>query len=959
MTNKLYILLLCIVACVAVSCSTKKNTGATRAYHELTTRYNVEFNAKIAYEEGIKALNDGCVDDYSRILPMYPISIPENATKASSQMETTIEKCRKAIKNHSITKKPKRDRKRWKDPKYQYFYNQEEYVKGVKRAWILLGKAELHKGDFLGAASTFIYIARHYPSDVDVVCEARIWQSRAYAELGWMYNAEEAFDKIKEEDVPERLKGLYAATRADYLLKNNRPQEAYPFLKVAAEREKNRFFKMRFHYILGQIAMETGRPSDAYAWFKKVKKASPPYLMQFNTELSMLQAQTKNKSKAIKGLKRMAKSPNNMEYLDQIYYAIGNIYAAMGDTVEALDAYATGAELSTRNGIDKAVLLITKGDMHYGRKEYMDAHPCFEEATQLISATNPDYERVEKLGTTLGELAQNYNTVELQDSLQYLSTLSEAEQMTIIEKVIEEIKRQEEEEAKKAAEAEKRAEMLARRGMNNMGNIGPQGSQDWYFYNTAAVSRGKQDFQRQWGKRQLEDNWRRSNRTVLASLSDEAIDYEAEDSIRLAQERADSIAEALEAIPDSAQNDPHQREYYLKQIPFTPEAVAASDEIIKDGLYHAGLIEKDQLEDFALAAATLERLVRDYPDFSPMDDVYYNLFLLYSRWGRPAEAEQWRQRMATEYAGSALTTLVTDPDYERNARYGREIEDSLYTLAYDAYRRGDDARVVQLCDSTAQRFPTGLNRPKFLFLHALTGLRRGAAPDSLAAELKALVKNYPESDVSEMAGLIVKGIEEGRQLGTGLFDIGSIWARRTANQTAAADSAAAAGALSPDRDVPFVCLLAFPTDSVDADQLLYDLSRFNFAQFVVRNFDISRVSEPGIEQFRITGFNSFDEAHTYAQQLFADKALSAQLRRARTVLISDRNLQLLGTSYSFDDYARFYEEKFAPLHIKPELYLDAEGQEIRQIYEDELPEDYQPEPDEEEPVDDGGEWYEE
>ena len=97
----------------------------------------------------------------------------------------------------------------------------------------------------------------------------------------------------------------------------------------------------------------------------------------------------------------------------------------------------------------------------------------------------------------------------------------------------------------------------------------------------------------------------------------------------------------------------------------------------------------------------------------------------------------------------------------------------------------------------------------------------------------------------------------------------------------------------------------------------------------------------------------------HAQQLFADKALSAQLRRARTVLISDRNLQLLGTSYSFDDYARFYEEKFAPLHIKPELYLDAEGQEIRQIYEDELPEDYQPEPDEEEPVDDGGEWYEE
>ena len=83
------------------------------------------------------------------------------------------------------------------------------------------------------------------------------------------------------------------------------------------------------------------------------------------------------------------------------------------------------------------------------------------------------------------------------------------------------------------------------------------------------------------------------------------------------------------------------------------------------------------------------------------------------------------------------------------------------------------------------------------------------------------------------------------------------------------------------------------------------------------------------------------------------------VRRARVVIISEDNLQLLGTTYSFDDYAKFYEEKFAPLEIKPELYLDANGQEIRQIYEDELPGDYREEEEEEEPVDDGGEWYSE
>ena len=154
-------------------------------------------------------------------------------------------------------------------------------------------------------------------------------------------------------------------------------------------------------------------------------------------------------------------------------------------------------------------------------------------------------------------------------------------------------------------------------------------------------------------------------------------------------------------------------------------------------------------------------------------------------------------------------------------------------------------------------------------------------------------------------------------------------------------------------------MLAFPADSVDADQLLFDLSRFNFGRFVVRNFDVERVSQPGMEQFRIHGFNGFDEAHTYAQQVYADSTLRPVVRRARVVIISEDNLQLLGATYSFDDYAKFYEEKFAPLEIKPELYLDANGQEIRQIYEDELPGDYREEEVEDAPVEDGGEWYSE
>ena len=37
------------------SCSTKKNTKASRFYHAFTTRYNIYFNGKQAFDEAIKA----------------------------------------------------------------------------------------------------------------------------------------------------------------------------------------------------------------------------------------------------------------------------------------------------------------------------------------------------------------------------------------------------------------------------------------------------------------------------------------------------------------------------------------------------------------------------------------------------------------------------------------------------------------------------------------------------------------------------------------------------------------------------------------------------------------------------------------------------------------------------------------------------------------------------------------
>ena len=81
----------------------------SRGYQDFATRYNVYFNANESYKKGIEKINKKGKDNYSDILPIYPISKHENATVATAEMDICIEKCQKAIKTHSIKKKPKKE----------------------------------------------------------------------------------------------------------------------------------------------------------------------------------------------------------------------------------------------------------------------------------------------------------------------------------------------------------------------------------------------------------------------------------------------------------------------------------------------------------------------------------------------------------------------------------------------------------------------------------------------------------------------------------------------------------------------------------------------------------------------------------------------------------------------------------------------------------------------------------
>ena len=131
-----------------------------------------------------------------------------------------------------------------------------------------------------------------------------------------------------------------------------------------------------------------------------------------------------------------------------------------------------------------------------------------------------------------------------------------------------------------------------------------------------------------------------------------------------------------------------------------------------------------------------------------------------------------------------------------------------------------------------------------------------------------------------------------------------------------------ADTLVAEIDQPYVFVLAYPTGEVDNDMLLYEMARYNFTSFMARNFEIEIVPAGLITQLRVTGFQSYDEVHAYAQQLYSDQHMRSRLEGIRAILISEQNLKLLGTRYSYDEYAEFFDTELSPHEVPEELILD-------------------------------------
>ena len=865
--NKKHIIHLFLLGLAALlsSCSTQRNTWATRSFHQTKVKYNILYNGNIAYEEGLKAIRDANTDDYSQILYLYPVSNHQAAESAASQMDKTIEKCRKCIKLHSIKAKPKRNPKKANDPKYKLWLQSEEFNAKMGLAWIRLGEAEFHKGDFLGAVSTFNYIINHYKNDPDIIAQSQLWIARAYGEMGWQYEAEDMLQRVQIDALSKKHARLYSAVKADVLLHGGHYQAAIPFVKIAMPYEKRKIYRPRFAYVLGQLYEKDGKRDEAVHAFRSVVRMAPPVEMEFNARIRIAELGGKN---SLRKLRTMAKQSKYKDKLDRIYGAMGNIYLAQQDTAHALEMYEKAIAEATQAGTAKAEVLVRAGDLYYEQREYAKAQPCYREAVTILTAESDQYARVQKRSEVLDELIVAYDQAQLQDSLQRLSHLTEKEQREIVDRIIADLIAAEKEDSLKQAQQERDEELdrmsPSLRSVDTRNMLGGGNTQkgEWYFYNPQLIKQGQQEWLRRWGNRKLEDNWRRQNKQVI--INDEMASSLNEENEGMSPDSTGLDSTAVQA--PKIETDTHKPEYYLQQIPRTPQDYAVSDSLWREAMVALYYIYRDKVDNEPLAEETLRELEKRFPNHPVLKDIYED------------------QR---------LRALRHDEAYIAKMQKMLQEQDSLYAATYEAYSKGGYAVVKANKSYAQQEFPQSRLMPRFLFLNAVA-VARTEGQQAFISELQQLVAQYGETELGAMAKDMLAMMGQGMESKKG-GATGSLADLREQSETEPQEEESAAQEWSEDRKQPSLVLLVLPkSDEQALNELLYEVALFNFSQFLIRDFDLQKMPVFGEGcALRVSGFADMDEAEWWVDLIRKNPEMQSVLQQVEIKAVTEVNLPLL------------------------------------------------------------------
>ncbi len=731
--------LLLTLAGVCFSCSTRKNTPLNRAYHNLTSRFNVNFNGKEALKAGEIEHEKLCKDNYINILPIYCYPEKTELSSIYPSMDRVIEKASKSIYKHSM------------------FFKGKEYVKPIDDAYLMMGKAYFYKQDYVQAQRIFSYIISTHKNG-NCIEEAMIWNARCAVRQSYFTRAEEQINETKYYVQPKKSKKLnllYAAAGAEYELSapDGDYETATNYIDDILKNKPKKDFRIRMYYILGQLYEKLEQPASAHDYFMLVAKKSNSYEMEFNARMHLAtnyDGSPAKRAQIMRELNKMLKDEKNEPYNDQIYYAMAEINRIDEDTTERMTNLAKSVAAYKENNYQRTYSSLQLADLYFDQEKYPQAKAYYDTATTSMPKSYPNYEAIKQKSAVLTELVDNLQVVVVQDSLQRIAKMSEKDRDRWIKGQIAAYKAEKARKEKEERDRELALQSaLGYQNYNQLNNSG--GSNKWYFYNSSLMQAGKTEFLRKWGNRKLEDNWRISNKQQI-SFEDMAAMNDPNAKNEDDTEYDDDGNPILKR-----ETDPEKERYYTQDLPLTPGAIDTSNEMIAEAMYQAAIIYFDLLNDVPRGMDMLDKFYKRFPDHKLAPSV---LFIQYNRYKEMGSSKQEtpKQIILTKYADTDYARLIREPDYYKRLAEENQKMERKYETAYQAFTDKQWQRVISMSDEALAVCTDKPLRSKYAYIRAVS-VGQVQNKEAYRAALEGVLSEYGDQPVAELARILLADLD--------------------------------------------------------------------------------------------------------------------------------------------------------------------------------------------------------
>jgi hypothetical protein len=731
----------------------KKFTLPRRLFQGMITHYNYYYNANRKINEIVERAKLAHKDDYTELLPFYNFSTQITAGD-SAELDSILYKATAGIVLHDT-------RNSYADNLYQligksYFYwrkfdsahrifqfiNYNYFPKGKDEYIIVVGANENAANGQLKIATkenkNLVHKAFSQPPSRN---EALFWLAKTYAEDS-LYAEALSLTKLLRSDphFPRRLHPQLDEVNAYVFYQQEIWDSTAFYLEKALVNAENKTELARWQYLLGQLYSVLKQPETASRWFNKAKANTTDPVLYIHARIYESQL-VKNEEgtsvqTALNDLEKMSKRERFDGYEDVLFYAAGGMALQLKDSARAKTLYQKSNRYNTEHASLKNKAFLKLATIAYGQGDYEFAAACYDSLNLQDESLANQAAKLELRRTILKELVKNIKTVQQQDSLQTIAKLPEKELDAYLKTLLKKLRKQ-------RGLKEEEATYTSTGGGNTLTDDQPvlstTGSGNgWYFNNAAQKSKGYNEFIARWGKRPNVDNWRRES--AVALITNQPAVNNSNPSVTKTVEETGINPEEQALTIDGLK----------ERLPLTEDKLKQSNTAILDALFTQGQIYKNQLEDYAKAAAVFEEIWKRFSNYPQEEQTLFELYYCHKKAGNPEKSEFFHSKLKEKFADSQYELMISSNGKPSAAE---EIKNKTYGEIYTLFIEGNFTEALTRKAKADSLYGKSYWTPQLLYIEALYFVKQ--RNDSAAINtLTDLQMNFAGSAISEKAAVL-------------------------------------------------------------------------------------------------------------------------------------------------------------------------------------------------------------